>query len=650
MEPVEPFFLNDTGLKLLMFGGKGGVGKTTCATAAALRLAGLAAERKILLVSTDPAHSIADCLAGYTPQANLQVLELDAQAYLEAFREKNSVMLREIIATGVFFDDRDIEQFLNLSLPGLDELMAFLQIGAWVEANEYDCIVVDTAPTGHTLRLLAMPELIGKWLDMLEVLLGKRRYLRSVFGGSDQHDPLDEFVAVWRRSLAGMEHLLQDEQLAQFVPVTLAEPLCMQETVALARELAKRTIAAPTFLVNRLHLFGDCPDCSAAADEEQLQILDLFANCPTLQWGWGVELFCEEVRGARSLTRFWTNVRQLSRLPQPLRPPSPPFTPAVENPFPLPSPQARLLLFAGKGGVGKTTLACATALRLAQAFPQKRILLFSTDPAHSLSACLHRTIGPARRCIAASVDAVEIDAEEEFSRLKARYAADVQTLLESVVRGFDLAFDGEVLERMMDLAPPGLDEIMALTQIMQLMADNRYDLFVLDCAPTGHLIRLLELPNIANQWLKAFFNLLLKYKTILKLPSFSSQLVEISKELKRLRTTLLNPALAQLYAVTIPTEMALNETSDLIAACERIGIAVPVFFLNLMTPHNPCSRCTAVREREQVVAQKLAAAYRGKWIVRIERGRGVLGLDRVGEFGARLYEPAQKERNALVAS
>src|SRR6266571_7828995 len=170
-----PSFFDKQGLQLLMFGGKGGVGKTTCATAAALRMAANSPDRSFLLVSTDPAHSVGDSLAGFAPPCNLQILELDAPRCLAEFRERNGDMLREIAAAGTFLDDEDINQFLSLSLPGLDELMALIEISSWVEAHQYDCIVVDTAPTGHTLRLLAMPELIRRWLGMLEVLLAKRR-------------------------------------------------------------------------------------------------------------------------------------------------------------------------------------------------------------------------------------------------------------------------------------------------------------------------------------------------------------------------------------------------------------------------------------------------------------------------------------------
>src|SRR5665811_2266954 len=143
MSRRRPSFFDQPGLELLLFGGKGGVGKTTCATSAALRMAALAPNRSFLLVSTDPAHSVRDSLAGHVPAGNLRVLELDAQQCLMAFRERHGPVLREIAAAGTFLDDEDINRFLDLSLPGLDELMAFLEISAWVKKRVYDCIIVD---------------------------------------------------------------------------------------------------------------------------------------------------------------------------------------------------------------------------------------------------------------------------------------------------------------------------------------------------------------------------------------------------------------------------------------------------------------------------------------------------------------------------
>jgi arsenite-transporting ATPase len=606
-------------------------------------MAALAPGRSLLLVSTDPAHSIRDSLAGHVPPDNLQVLELDAPQYLARFREQNGLMLREIAAAGTFLDDEDVNRFLSLSLPGLDELMAFFEISASVEARRYDCIVVDTAPSGHTLRLLAMPELIGRWLGMLEALLAKRRYMRRVFSRDSSPDRLDLFVTKWKSSLRRTERLLRDPARSQFVPVTIAEPLSVHETLALFRELLERRMPVAELIVNQIHLESDCPACSPAASAEQFQIQRLLAGLEVPCSAWGIELLAEEVRGLESLSGFWDHARPVARRPVSAARFGLSGGPPVLHPAAPPSPQMQFILLAGKGGVGKTTLSCVTAVRLARDFPEKRVLLFSTDPAHSLSACLQAEIGSRPAVIFPGLTAMEIDAKAAFEKLKARYAEDMERLLESVSGGFDLTFDRVVLERMMDLAPSGLDEIMALTRILEFLARGSYDLFVLDCASTGHLIRLLELPEIVNQWLKVFFNLFLKYERVLRLPGFAEELVGISRNLKTFRKLLQNPAASVLYAVSIPTQMALEETKDLLAACDRLGIAVPLVFLNLMTPPGDCRLCSSLRRRELLVAESFRQMFPEKQQTLVYRQPEIAGRARLEKFGRRLYQPARQE-------
>jgi arsenite/tail-anchored protein-transporting ATPase len=643
MSAPMPSFFNKQGLQLLLFGGKGGVGKTTCATAAALRISALAPSRSLLLVSTDPAHSVRDSLAGYTPSGNLHVLELDAHQCLNEFRERNGPSLREIAAVGTFLDDEDINQFLNLSLPGLDELMAFFEISSWVEARRYDCIVVDTAPCGHTLRLLAMPEMIRRWFGMLEALLAKRRYMRRVFSRNNNPDHLDLFVAKLESSLQLMESLLRDPARSQFVPVTIAEPLAVHVTLALFKDLLARKIPVSDLIVNRIHFESDCRACTAAASAEQVQIRQVLAGIGVPGSAWEIELLPEEVCGRELLSGFWEHARPVSGTSVSPARPGLPYEPAVLRQAAALSPEIRFVLFGGKGGVGKTTVSCATAVRLARDFPEKRILLFSTDPAHSLSACLQVEIGSRPTLLFPGLTALEIDAHAEFDKLKARYAEDIERFLESVSGGFDLTFDRLVLEKLMDLAPPGLDEIMALMRIMEFLSRNSYDLFVFDCAPTGHLIRLLELPDLIDEWLKAFFNLFLKYEQILRLPEFAEQLVGVSRNLKMLRKLVRDPARSVLYAVTIPNRMALAETRYLLAACDRMGIAVPSLFLNLMTPPTDCRLCSSQRRRELPVAEAFRKAFPDKQQTLVYRQPEIAGLEQLERAGWRLYEPALQE-------
>ena len=639
-----PAFLEDRRLQLLVFAGKGGVGKTTCATAAALHLAQRSPASSFLLVSTDPAHSLADSLADLVPPGNLKVLELDARACLTTFKKKHNDELREIAARGTFLDDEEINRFLDLSLPGLDELMAFLEIAGWVENRRYHCIVADTAPSGHTLRLLAMPEFLRKWLDMLDTMLAKHRYMKLVFAHSDQRDELDAFLDDLAGAVKQMEGLLQDSLRCRFVPVMLAEAMSIRETVSMVKEAGRLKLPMTDIVINRLYPDNSCAVCRDERLRQIRELRDLFGQTHLSRFAlWTIPLYAEEVRGRKALESFWDQVGIITKAPGAASPPSAILLRRVEAGDRCALPNTTLLIFAGKGGVGKTTLACATALQLARASGGKRVLLFSTGSAHSLSSCLEMEIDSRPKVVISGLTAMEVDAEEEFEALKTQYAGDIGKFLESMSSQFDLTFDREVIERILDLSPPGLDEVMALTRVTALLASGNYDVLVLDSASTGHLIRLLELPEIIDQWLKIFFDLFLKYQQIFRLTKFSQELVTLSKNLKRLKQSLNDPATAALYAVSIPTDMAYEETRDLLAACKRLGIGVARLFLNLFTPPSDCGLCSALYRRESLVRDKFQQSLPGKDFTLVYRCGETRGLRRLGELGQALYQSADVE-------
>lgn len=639
-QATPPFLAPGQSQRLLLFGGKGGVGKTTCSAAAALHLARNSPHLSFLLVSTDPAHSLVNSLAGAPALANLEILELNAQECLAAFRDKHNEKFREIATRGTFLDDDDISQFLNLSLPGLDELMALLEISAWSEQRRYDCIVVDTAPTGHTIRLLMMPELIRKWLEALDALLAKHRYMKRVFGHTEDHDDLDRFLEALGASVQQMQRLLRDPADCRFVPVMIAEILSVQETVSLVRKLHELKVPVSDIVVNRLHPDNPCGVC-ADARSQQAKALQECLRKEALSGVsfWGIPFCSDEVRGQEHLDRFWQQVHPLALEPDAgVIAPAGCCLPAVEAAPAVPGLETALLLFAGKGGVGKTTMACATAMRLAHEAEGRELLLFSTDPAHSLSDCLDTEIGPTPTRICPGLTAMEIDAQAEFDAVKKEYQTELRRFLKSVFKNIDLTFDRDVMERIMDLSPPGIDEVMALTKAMEFLAQKQYDLLILDSAPTGHLIRLLEMPELIDEWLKAVFGLLLKYKRLLHLPKLSQRLVQMSKNLRRLRALLGNPAKSALYAVTILTDMAFAQTVDLVAACRRMGVTVPVLFLNLATPLSACPFCSALHRRETQVRTRYRQALGDIHQALVSRQHEPRGQQRLEELGQVLYQ------------
>src|SRR5439155_16611237 len=143
------------------------------------------ASRRVLVVSTDPAHSLGDALAIRLSSAprpvrrRLDAAELDARRAFARWLQENRHALGDILQHGTWLDTTDVDSLLDLSFPGLDELVGLMEIERLSRGGEYDVIVVDTAPTGHTLRLLAAPETVGVLAGVLDALQQEHRLIRD---------------------------------------------------------------------------------------------------------------------------------------------------------------------------------------------------------------------------------------------------------------------------------------------------------------------------------------------------------------------------------------------------------------------------------------------------------------------------------------
>ena len=432
-----PSFLLDHSLQLIFFGGKGGVGKTTCATASAIEVARNRSDESFLLVSTDPAHSVADSLAEFHPPNNLTVLEMNAVQSLARFKQEHMGEIREIVARGTFLDDEDINQLIDLSLPGLDELMALLEINAWIVQKQYHCILVDSAPTGHTLRLLETPKFIRKWLQVLNLLSAKHRYMKKVFGKGNGPDAAESFLRNFVVSLQYMDRLLKDSLRCRFVPVATAEKLSVLETVSLIKQLREKSIPVAEIIVNRLIPYDDCPCCAARREKQFRELRTLLRDKSLAQYSfWGIPLFPMEMRGEQGLCAFWRSVYEL---PCHYRRPKNRVSDLecrVNGAATFPIDDMRLIVLAGKGGVGKTTLACATALGSARRYVDKNILLLSVDPAHSLGDCLKVSVSEVPYKLLPNLTVMEINAPAEFEALRGRYQQEIEKFLTGITSEF----------------------------------------------------------------------------------------------------------------------------------------------------------------------------------------------------------------------
>ncbi|HYU31820.1 MAG TPA: ArsA family ATPase, partial [Thermoanaerobaculia bacterium] len=249
-------------MRFLFFGGKGGVGKTTCAAAAALRHAEATdSGRRVLLVSTDPAHSLGDALdvdLGPEPvqiptrRGRLLAAELDAESALGRWLGPRRADLETIAERGTWLDRDDVSRFLDLGLPGVDELAGLLELMRLVEASPGDEVVVDTAPTAHTLRLLAMPGELRRFARALDDLQARHRAVATAFGGAWQPDHADALITEIDTQGRDLEALLRDPERTAFFWVLLPEVLSVEETKDGVRALEEAGIPVPELIVNRV--------------------------------------------------------------------------------------------------------------------------------------------------------------------------------------------------------------------------------------------------------------------------------------------------------------------------------------------------------------------------------------------------------------
>lgn len=283
-------------------------------------------------------------------------------------------------------------------------------------------------------------------------------------------------------------------------------------------------------------------------------------------------------------------------------------------PRPFDDEPVRLLMFGGKGGVGKTTCAAAAALRIACGHPARRVLLVSTDPAHSLSDVLAAPVDDVARQIPggpANLDARELDASLAFAAFREDYAAAIDRVFDRLSRGsaIDASHDRRVLHDLLELAPPGLDEIAAVLGVIDLLSPGGYDTLVVDTAPTGHALRLLETPATVQDWTKALMSIVLKYQSVIGVGELGATLLRLSRRLGQLRALLANPRESHFIVVTRAAALPQAETLRLLNSLRRLPVHVPALIVNAAGA-GACARCRRASRRERQMVSALVPRVR----------------------------------------
>jgi arsenite-transporting ATPase len=614
-------------------GGKGGVGKTTCA--AAFAVAAARQGGRVLVASTDPAPSLGDALA--TPLAHaprrvalkatgsLSGVEIDARLSLQRWLNPRRPVLEKIAIEGTWLDQEDITRLMRLSLPGIDELAALLEIARLARARRYDVIVVDTAPTGHTLRMLSMPRTLGDIAAVFDRMRQKQRVMEEALRGLWRAAAEDVLIDELADTAAELSMLLRARPRTRISWITLPEPMAVAESSDAITELRESGIQVDSIVVNRVtppsrRPCGHC-DARRALEARALRALPAAAELAM------VVARDLEPRGVRTLSSIGAELRR----PQPPLPPAKRVrtwkgTPAgmLVRPWQLVPDTARLVLFGGKGGVGKTTCAAALAVSVARLRPRKRVLLISTDPAHSLGDVFSRPVSDSPGPLAGgpqNLDVRELDPETILVRIRERYVEAIDGMFDRLAGSgsFDAAQDRSAMRALIELAPPGVDELIGVLEITDAIASppSMWDLVIMDTAPTGHALRLLEMPAVMQEWARALMVLLLKYQAVARLGEFGDILVKLSRGVGRLRDLLATPDRTIFIAVTRAAALPRLETQRLIDRLAKLRIHVPVILVNAVG-RGKCPRCRkahAAQQRELAAIRGAAAARSGLGVI-----------------------------------
>lgn len=508
--------LLDRAPRNLFFTGKGGVGKTSVACAIAVALAERG--RRVLLVSTDPASNLDEVLQtrlGPTPtaiaeRAGLFALNIDPEASARANRERMVGPYRGVLPDSAV---RSMEEQLSgactVEIAAFDEFSKLL--GDEAATRDFDHVVFDTAPTGHTLRLLELP---AAWTGFLESNVGGTSCLGPLAGLKAQE-------AIYAASRAA----LVDSERTVLVLVARAEKSALAEAERTRRELAELGVRRQELVINGIFHAGDPNDSIAVSMERRGQ---------SAQRGMPAGLRELPLTELPLLPFGLVGLKAIGRLLSTAPASADPWVDSAAPPLDLPSlaslvPELEkgghgVIMTMGKGGVGKTTVAVSLAVELIRR--GHRVHLTTTDPAAHVEAALGH-----------AVEGLRVSRIDPAAEIRA-YSAEVMT---TAGKNLDAAGRALLAE---DLRSPCTEEIAVFRAFARAVDEGEQGFVVIDTAPTGHTLLLLD---AAESY----------HREVLRTAGNAPE------EVRRLLPRLRDPSFTKILLVTLPEATPVHEAAQL---------------------------------------------------------------------------------------
>lgn len=539
--------------KNLFFTGKGGVGKTTTSAASAITLAD--SGKRVLLVSTDPASNLDEVLglslsaepAQVPGEPGLFALNVDPVEAAAAYREQLVGPYRGILPDAAV---RSMEEQLSgactVEIAAFNEFAALMGNPATVA--DYDHIIFDTAPTGHTLRLLSLP---AAWSDFIDTNMGGTSCLGPLAGLKAQH-----------QLYANTRQALGDEAQTLVVVVSRPDMAPLTEAARASAELRELGVSNQHLVINGVLQSADPNDLIAVAFRHRnakalAQMQPSLALLPQTE----IPLRGTELVGIPALRSFFSPETGTS---------VPTATSATQLPAQLDnlldaleSMPGGVIMTMGKGGVGKTTLAVNIASVLAAR--GKQVHLTTTDPA----AHIAMTLGEIPEGMLVS----RIDPEAETEAYRNEVLATVGATLDDEARA--------LMEE--DLRSPCTEEIAVFRAFARIVDQGTNRFVVIDTAPTGHTLLLLDASESYHR-------------------EVSRSMSDIPAAVRQLLPRLRDPSFTKVFLVTLPEATPVHEAQALQADLRRAGIEPAGWIIN--------QSLTPLSVSDPVLAQRRGREFR----------------------------------------
>jgi len=609
--------------RFYFFSGKGGVGKTTMSCATAIHFAELG--KKTLIITTDPASNLADVfeqsighkITPITNVKNLSAMELDPDIATNEYKEKTLSPLRGLIPAESF---KVLEE--QLSSPCTAEMASFDRFTDFVQDGKFDIVIFDTAPTGHTLRLLELPV---QWSGVIE------KAAKDGTGGQTCIGPaaaLTESKEKFDRAIS----TIRDPKMTTFVFVLHPEATPIYEAKRSIHELTKLGINSKEIIINGVYPQEVCdnPFMLARFIKQQQFLQSIRQEFKILAKV--IELASGEIKGVGLLRMIGQKLYDTPLLLSDYafkkvtadKATSSNIYPQINNKIrKLLTPQKdnkRLIFFAGKGGVGKTSVSASTAQWTAQ--EGYKTLLLTTDPASHLKQVFDQEVTDKPTLLKGEKNLW-------FTHIDAKAATEEYK--ENILKEARKKYDKErIIAIEEELNSPCTEEMAIFEKFIEFIACKDFEVIVFDTAPTGHTLRLLELPVDWNKQLEIkTFTTTGETKVDKKTKSHFKEVIDLLQD----------PEKTTFSFVMYPESTPIEEASRAMDELQSIKIKTTLIVANLILPESSISN-DYLRKRKSM-QEKYLKVMRKRFTAPIVTlpllVDDLMGKDKLREAGYLLY-------------